>query len=65
MENNDNESLIPKQRLQGKTVQTILIKKNELKPLKCLFYLRFLIRYKRMQRYSFLLIKWNELHTSY
>lgn len=28
MENNDNESLIPKQRLQGKTVQTILIKKK-------------------------------------
>lgn len=39
MKNNDNEPLIPEQRHQGKTVQTILIK-NELimNPLKCLYY---------------------------
>lgn len=35
---NTNEPLIPESRHQGKTVQTILIK-NELKPLKCLYYL--------------------------
>lgn len=52
MKNNDNEPLIPEQRHQGKTVQTILIK-NELNPLKCLYYRLILLAIKRD---SFLLI---------
>lgn len=66
MENNDNDlqrqPLIPEQRQQGKTVETILIKKNELNPLKCLYYIPFL---SAIQRDSFLLITWIELNASY
>lgn len=48
MKNNDNEPLIPEQRHQGKTVQTILIK-DELNPLKCLYmyYRPILLAIKR------------------